>query len=473
MIDEISVKDLDITEVLALISRKSGLNIVAGKNVAGKVTIFLNKVDAREALRTIVEMNDLAFTEDGGIIRVMTAAEYAARYGQPFGQARITRVIKLHYVPLKDLVPLLLELKSQDGKVIPNEEAQSVAIMDTAEKVKAMQAFIRDVDLQTSTITLSLKNVRAGDICAEVRSMANPSVGGVECDTVSNRILVTDTLAGVEKIRRAVETLDARGLSILLEAKLVHIILNDEHLNGVDWAGIVSDARDIRIEGSYPFLNSGAHGALLSLGVVSEEDLQPLVEALDTVGIVKEFPGVDVMITPDLMAKVAIRLDEPNLTLSEVDANDRVEGYAEATNPSVLEFLVKPVVAADGTITASVVPHESGRALKGAVRKTRGEVLDFTEGNSLVLGNLIVAQREATMRKIPLIGDIPFLGFAFRYHRSSVIREEFIVFLTPKIVQSPAPVQEAVATAPVKEAGSADPVKTSEPDGGDSASVTK
>jgi type IV pilus assembly protein PilQ len=436
MLDEISVRDKDIADVLSLISQKSGLNIVAGKSVTGKVTIFLKKVKAREALRTLVEMNDLAFVDEGGIIRIMTAAEYAARYGQTFGQDRVTRVIKLHYVLLKELLPLLLELKSGDGKVIPNEEARSVAVMDTPEKVKAMEALIREVDLQTGTATLTLQNVRAGDICDEVRALANPSVGSVECDTVGDRIQVTDTLAGLEKLRRAVAALDARGLNILLEARLVHIVLNEEHLNGVDWAGIVSDVRDVRLEGAYSFMNSGSRGALLSLGVVADEDLSPLVEALDTVGIVKEYPETDIMVTPDVAAKLTMRFDAPDLALSAASMNGADEEEDEPASPSALTLLVKPVVSADGSIITSVMPQETARVLKGAVRVPRGETVALADGNSLVLGSVISTRNEATVQKIPLMGDIPLLGLAFRYHKSSIRREEFIVFLTPKVVKA-------------------------------------
>ncbi len=125
VIDEIVVKDMNIADALNLLSRKSGMNIITSKSVQGKVTVFLKRVEAKEALRTIVEMNDLAFAEEGGIFRVMTSAEYLEHYGQPFGQPlSATRVIRLNFVPVRDVVILLAEMKSPEGKIIPNEEAK-------------------------------------------------------------------------------------------------------------------------------------------------------------------------------------------------------------------------------------------------------------------------------------------------------------------------------------------------------------
>ncbi|MCX5680772.1 MAG: hypothetical protein NT079_00515, partial [Candidatus Omnitrophica bacterium] len=53
-IDVLELKDMDIGDVLKLISKKSGLNIVSGKTVAGKVTIYLKNIDVHDALRIIL-----------------------------------------------------------------------------------------------------------------------------------------------------------------------------------------------------------------------------------------------------------------------------------------------------------------------------------------------------------------------------------------------------------------------------------
>jgi len=106
MVDVLELKDMDINDVLKLISQKTNLNIVAGQNVRAKITIYLKKVDVRDALRIILESNDLAYSEEGGIIRVMTAKDYEMMYGHRFGEKTRVKIIQLKHANAADAVAL-------------------------------------------------------------------------------------------------------------------------------------------------------------------------------------------------------------------------------------------------------------------------------------------------------------------------------------------------------------------------------
>ena len=67
---------VNILDVLKLLSKRSGLNIVAGKNVQGQVSIFLQDVEVMDALATILETSDLAYVKERGIIKVITQKDY-------------------------------------------------------------------------------------------------------------------------------------------------------------------------------------------------------------------------------------------------------------------------------------------------------------------------------------------------------------------------------------------------------------
>ncbi|MBF0122473.1 MAG: hypothetical protein HQL21_03555 [Candidatus Omnitrophica bacterium] len=428
IIDELELKGADISDALSLISQKSGINIIAGRNVEGTVSVFLKNVDAKEALRIVAEANGLAFADEGRIIRVMTEQDYMTKYGHAFGQERVTKVIKLNFVAAKDIVSLLSEMKSGDGKIIPNEEMKSILLVDSAEKVKAMETLIQEVDVQTVTSMLPLKYSRAEDVLEEVKGMVTQSLGGITCDSKENHLVVTDTLIKVEKIRKLVEILDARGRKVILQAKLVHVVLNEEHLNGVDWAGIVSDFQNLRLEGVYNFLNGGEKNNTLSLGTIADDEFSTLLEALDTVGFAREYPISDITISPDDQARLVVRFDEPHLVLNTVRTSDAPENFSPVRmGAASLEFFIKPVVDVDGAIKTTIMTHEGPQ--KGHIT-----TLHSRAGNMVVLGGLIATEKVLTARKVPLMGDLPFLGLAFRYHNRSVRREEFVVFLTPKVV---------------------------------------
>ena len=84
--DKISfdAKGMDIIDVLKLLAEQGNLNLVIGKNVTGKVSIFLKDVEVWDAFEIIVAANDLAYEKQGYIIKVMTARDYELNYGVKF-----------------------------------------------------------------------------------------------------------------------------------------------------------------------------------------------------------------------------------------------------------------------------------------------------------------------------------------------------------------------------------------------------
>ncbi len=367
----------------------------------------------------------------------------SARADQPGGLS--ARVIKLNFVTPQEVAPVLSEMKSAEGKVVVNEEGHSIVVMDTPERVATMEALVRQMDIQTVTAVLPLKFGRADVVVGEVRGLLTQSVGTIRAESAANTITVTDMPGVVDKVRRVVESFDLRGRKFIVEAKLIHITLDDEHVQGVDWAGIVADHQQFKLEGAYEFLGGRGRSPTMSLGTIEDKDLIPLIEALDTVGIVREYPVVDVLTGADAEVWMTVRFDEPVVSLAAGEGESTGEGAAS------IVFSLKAVVDADGSVKTTLLPLEPSAALKSAgvktspvARRPRIATVRTLDNGTIVVGGLIVSDNVLTLRKIPLMGDLPLLGFAFRYHNSSVRREEFVVLLTPKpVVQEPSAVSSA------------------------------
>ncbi len=431
IIHELALKDVDISQAIEMIAQKSGLNIITGQNVKGKATVFLKRVDAREALRIVLESNGLAYSEDGGIIRVMTEDEFKTKYGYAFGQDSVSKIIKLSFVAPDDVQKILDEVKSSQGKVVVNPEAKTVLLMDSSSKVQAMERLLAEVDVSVITSTIMLKNVRPESLVAEVRRLLTQSIGSVEANPGDNSLVVTDTPVRIERVRKAVEGMDSRGRVMVLEAKLIHVVLNDEHRNGVDWTGIVDDYQRMRMVRKYEFLVGTDNGRALSLGMIRKDDFTTLIEALDTVGFVQEYPLSIIRVTGTEKVKMVVRLDDPSVDMAVIGESDPAgEADTLPAGGAAMAFTVKPAVDVAGDVMLAVALDEEG-AGGGKTEASHTHVIGGHEGYTAVMGGMIVSERIAAGHKIPLLGDLPILGFAFRMD-GVVRKEEFVVFLTPR-----------------------------------------
>ena len=112
IIDVLDLKNMDILDVLKLISQKSGLNIVANQNVKGRITIFLKNIEALQALKIIVDAYDWAYEQDGEIVKVITSKDYELKHGHLFGQEMQTRIRQLLYANVSDILAMLNQIIS-------------------------------------------------------------------------------------------------------------------------------------------------------------------------------------------------------------------------------------------------------------------------------------------------------------------------------------------------------------------------
>jgi type II secretory pathway component HofQ len=122
-LDVLQLKDMDINDVLNLLSSRTGLNIVAGKGVQGRVTMFLKDVDARAVLALILKSNGFAYEEHSGIIEVMSAEEYERRHGAAFGIDMQTELFNLDYIGADTAAKALGSILTKDTGTIQLDDA--------------------------------------------------------------------------------------------------------------------------------------------------------------------------------------------------------------------------------------------------------------------------------------------------------------------------------------------------------------
>ncbi|MCK5580297.1 MAG: hypothetical protein KAJ18_03400 [Candidatus Omnitrophica bacterium] len=451
VIDLLELRNMDIVDVLKLISQKSGLNIIAGKGVSGRITIYLKDVKLKDALRIILDANNLAYKVEYGIVRVMPAQEFETRYGHVFGGEIKTRIVRLMYGDTKEMESVLSQMKSSKGKIISDSKSNTLVLMDSLDKLEIMQMMIREMDSPVETRIFELSYARAEDIMGNIEENLTPGAGQARQDERSNKIIVTDTPSKIQEISRMVRAFDTKEKQVLIKAKIIQVVLSDQHKFGIDWQAIVRDYKGLDMASNFDILSSSDKSGILSIGTIASDDYTFLVEALETEGRTNILSSPSITSLNNKEAKILVGSTEPYVTTTTTTPSSGPTTTAESINfiDVGVKLYVTPTIHKDGFITMKIKPEVS--SVTQTITTSNNNTIPVVEtseaettvmvkdGVTIVIGGLIKEERIATENKVPLLGDIPLLRYAFRNDDELMRKTEIVIFLTPKIISGDVP----------------------------------
>lgn len=433
---DLHVADEDLATVLEMLSIQSQKNIIASKNVKGRVTANLYRVTFYEALDAILSSNGLGYMEQGNFIYVYTAEELKEIAEQ--SRVRISKVIELNY------------LNSNDA----------------AEFVKPL------LSMGTSP----------GQIKTNGKTATFPALGDTPTgsdDYAHNAMLVVfDYEENVAEIERLLRSIDTRPAQILVEATILQTSLTENNAFGVDFS-IVANMNFgdfVQLGGPTAAANAliGGRSATGGSGVLPADRGGSAISS--TVGNTAGQGGLKVGIVSNDVAVFLRVLDEVSdttivsnpkiLTLNRQPSRvlvGRKVGYLSTTTTDTastqsVEFLdtgtqlyFRPFVTSEGMIRMELKPQVSDAVIReisdatGAAVTIPDELTNelttnvlVRDGQTVVLGGLFSETTIATRRQIPLLGDIPIIGQAFRGNEDEIGRNEIIFLVTPTIVNDQA-----------------------------------
>ena len=411
---DLAVKDLEIAKVLQLLSIQSQKNIVTSRNVSGTVSADLYGVSFHDALDAILSPNGFGYEEKGNFIYVYTAQELEER--QQAARQLSTRVVRLNYLNGADAKAIASTLLSEAGKVTFNSEA------------------------------------------ADGFAPSAGSAGKNEF-ALSDALIVRDYEENVEQIVALIDELDVRPKQVLIEATILQAALTENNAFGVDFSAFANlssfdfssplGAIDDLISGGGPADDSG--GAITSgvgntgapggvkVGYVGD-DASVFVRALDQVTDTTVVAKPNIMVLNRMKADLLVgaRLGYLSTTQTETSTSQTVEFLDVGT-----QLTVRPFVSNEGTVRLELRPSISdGNVVtrEGFVipNETTQELITniiVENGQTVVIGGLFKEDTTSTRDQVPGLGDIPFLGNAFKGKDDSVERTEVIFLIKTTIVE--------------------------------------
>ncbi|MEN0021091.1 MAG: hypothetical protein AAF747_09440 [Planctomycetota bacterium] len=439
MIVELHVQDESLSNVLQMLSIQSQRNILASQDVAATVTANLYAVTFYEALDAILHVNGYDYEEQGNFIFVYTAEEMATR--RQADRQRVAEVITLNFLTGVDAAEFVTPMLSEGGLIKTNGQTEVVD------------------------------------------PNGEPPING---DGFSNEatMVVFDFPENIEAIRSIIDQLDVRPAQVLVEATIVQATVTEDNAFGVDFS-LVSN---LDLES---FLNNGGPlGAVDSLITGTGSRFEngsptdvPIPGGADNVGAVSSSVGnvsgpatIRVGFIDDDFAFFVRALDEVSdttilsnpkiLTLNRQPSRvlvGRKVGFLSTTatdtsTTQTVEFLdtgtqlyFRPFVTDEGLIRMELKPQVSEAIIREAVDATGAAVtipdeitnevvtnVIVPDGYTIILGGLFKESTTATRRQVPVLGDIPIIGSAFRGHEDATERTEIIFMIRPTIVSDAA-----------------------------------
>lgn len=457
----LELKGVDVLDVLKLISQRSEMNIVAGKNVRGLVTLYLKNVQIRDAMDTIVNTLDLAYVEENGIINVMTGKEFEDLYGRPFGKEFVTRAIKIRHTSAASVNLVVEKHKSPKGKTVFDDRTSTLIVTDREQNIQSIEKAIAELDFPLITKVFSIEFAKVEDIEAQLKDYLTPQTGFMKMDKRTNQLTVTDRTEKVRQISRILKSLDIRPKQVLIQAQVIAVDLFDAFRYGIDWDYVRSQAGKFQSIELEPAFDVSAPAAAAGSGTLSTftfsgfHGLNTVISMLQNVGKTNTLSSPRITVINNEEAKLVDATRQPYVSQTVVQGQttsqtaDNIQfvdvGVTMTVVPTIADrerivLKLKPEVSTQtGTLDLQSVSEGSETAFtRSSIPIVSSQTLETTvmvkSGQTLVVGGLIKDNESKLRRKLPFFSDLPWVGAAFRSKEVQFHKTELVIFLTPYIV---------------------------------------
>ena len=278
--------------------------------------------------------------------------------------------------------------------------------------------------------------------------------GRLVVNRMSGTIHVTDWYQRVDQVQHFIKTVHkALYRQVEIEVRIYEVNLNDSYSLGIDWSKInfVGDSGNIALSNiiTAPFGGFIAKAATTSISF-ADGSFDGVLEALQEQGELRVISQPRVVTLNNQPALIKVATDEPffTSTVSQGAAGSGNIITEQARSVTVgLVLSVTPQISDDGWIMLDVTPVLSRlRDIRTSPQGTAtAPVLDvkqssglvrLRDGEMVIIGGLIQENSSETERKVPILGDIPFLGRLFTGTYTAKTKSELVIFISPKIVKS-------------------------------------
>ncbi|MFH1435029.1 MAG: type IV pilus secretin PilQ [Pseudomonadota bacterium] len=419
---DLDFKDADIHNILRLLSEVGNINIVAGDDVKGTVTLRMRDVPWNMALDVILEAKNLGKVKLSSNVFRVAPKEALEQERQmkikELTQKKIlkplkTMIIPVSYAMAKELKPQTEKLMSSRGNIEVDDRTNVLIVRDVDEHLLLIEQLVRNLDTQTPQVLIEARIVEStSNYSREIgiqwggHFAASSALGNPTGIVFPNSVV----LAGGGQDDQT----PVGGMNPFGESPNPNFAVNLPAITG-----------------------TGAGGALgISLGSVNNNtNLNIRLSALENDGVLKIISAPKILTLDNKEATIE---QGTMIPYSQVSA----QGVQTAFQEAKLSLVVTPHVTSEGSVLMKLEinrdePDFNNRGARGdptILKRHADTELLIDDGKTAVIGGIYTRNYGKSYNQVPGLAKIPVIGWLFKKRTDTDRRSELLIFITPRIV---------------------------------------
>ncbi|MFH0918295.1 MAG: secretin N-terminal domain-containing protein, partial [Candidatus Omnitrophota bacterium] len=488
----LDLRNIEVTDALKFLSLKTGVNMIATKDVAGRVTLMVLNVPAKDVFDIMLRSNGLAFTKEGEIYNIMTGDEYKALFGKKFADIREVKVFRIKYAIPEQVFTMLDALKSEIGRVLVEPDSGTALIMDTPDKIAEIEKALATLEQKNLVRVFQLKYAKAKDVEEQLKSQLDlKKVGTIKADERSNQVIIQTLPERMVNIEKMIASLDQKTKQVLIDSTIIKVKLSDQLETGGEWEGLLGAASkygmaylganpfsvirptdvdttntyqsryDYLVKtmngniGSYASTSNTASSAsstsktgpgVLNLGIISgDKDINVVLKYVQTLGNTQILSNPKISIVNNQEAKIHVGERQAYVTSTTTTGQSTSTVSEEVTFVDVgIQLSVTPTINDDGYITMKIKPEissvvsfldtPSGNKIPIIDTSVAETTIMVKDGTTIIIGGLRREDKTSAAEQFPFLSKIPIISYFFKNQTSKIERTELLVMITPHII---------------------------------------
>lgn len=453
---DVSAHDVDAKVFFPSLVQGTPLSVAVHPDVSGTISLSLKGVTLNEALQVVEDIYGYEVSRESRILRIY-----------PAGMR--TETFSLNYLYMERQGLSLTSVNS--GRISDNNNSSSGSNNSDSSNSNSNNSSNSDSssngESSEQTNGTFIRSKTKSDFWGELKETLVSIVG----DSGGGRQVVVTPQAGlvtiraypneIRQVRNFIKTAESHlQRQVILEAKVLEVTLSDGYQQGIHWESVLGHAGSTDITfGTSP--STGLSDKITSVlgGVTSLQlkgsDFSTMISLLDTQG------DVDVLSSPRVTAsnnqKAVIKVGTDEYFVTDVSSTT-VAGTTPVTTPEVeltpffsgIALDVTPQIDVEGNVLLHIHPSvidikEQTKTIKisdstlelplaqSEIRES-DTVIKAASGDVVVIGGLMKSENIELVSKVPLLGDIPYLGEAFTNRANSTVKTELVILLKPVVV---------------------------------------